>query len=392
MQITFLYLYFHLVSMQYQYLSFIRSLSKDSLSELYFAVILKSLALSLVGVFIPIYMYKELGFSIDKIIYFFLLWAILFAILTPFIAKLSSRFGLKHMIVASVPFDILFLGLLVLLKNHQINYLYPAIVYAFSGTLFWTGFNIEFAKVSNKQSRGRELGSLYSLLILSGIVGPFVGGLILTYLGFTVLFYVFSILLIVSVVPLLMTPDDHEETKFYFKHIFQKSYLKDTLIFAGLGARIMTVTLFWPLFIYAILKGYLGIGILVTGSSLLIALFSLYVGKLADTKKRKSILKFGALLHSLFWAIRWMASSFYQIFIVELVSGLSFVLADIPFSSMFYDKMNKKNKAEYVTFREIGFSLGKIIVLLAVLFTESFVVGFFVASLGSLAYLGFKAR
>ena len=154
----------------------------------------------------------------------------------------------------------------------------------------------------------------------------------------------------------------------------------------------MTVTLFWPLFIYSVLKGYIWIGILVTGSSLLIALFSLYVGKLADTKERKNILKFGALIHSLFWAIRWMASSFYQIFIVELVSGLSFVLADIPFSSMFYDKMNKRNKAEYVTFREIGFSLGKIVVLLAVLFTGSFVTGFFVASVGSLAYLGFKAR
>src|SRR3989338_7972128 len=296
--------------MQYQSLNFIRSLSKDALSELYFSVILKSLALSLVGIFIPVYMYKELDFGIDKIIYFFLLWAILFAILTPFVAKLASRFGLKHMIVASVPFDIIFLGFLVLLKNHEISYVYPAVAYALSGSLFWTGFNIEFAKVSDKNKRGRELGSLYSLLILSGIVGPFVGGLILTYLGFTFLFYVFSILLIVSVVPLLMTPDDHEETRFYFKHIFQKSYL-------------------------------------------LIALFSLYVGKLADTKERKNILKFGALIHSLFWAIRWMASSFYQIFIVELVSGLSFVLADIPFSSMFYDKMAKRNKAEYVTFREI---------------------------------------
>ena len=390
--ITFLYLNFYFILMQYQYPSFIRSLSKDALSELYFSVILKSLALSLVGIFIPVYMYKELDFGIDKIIYFFLLWAILFAILTPFVAKLDSRFGLKHVIVASVPFDIIFLGFLVLLKNHDISYVYPAIAYALSGSLFWTGFNIEFAKVSDKINRGRELGSLYSLLILSGIVGPFVGGLILTYLGFTFLFYVFSILLVVSVVPLLMTPDDHEETRFYFKHIFQKKYLKDTLIFTGLGARIMAVTLFWPLFIYSVLKGYIGIGILVTGSSLLIALFSLYVGKLADTKERKNILKFGALIHSLFWAIRWMASSFYQIFIVELVSGLSFVLADIPFSSMFYDKMAKRNKAEYVTFREIGFSLGKIVVLLAVLFTGSFVTGFFVASVGSLAYLGFKAR
>src|SRR3989344_6123442 len=331
--ITFLYLNFYFILMQYQYPSFIRSLSKDALSELYFSVILKSLALSLVGIFIPVYMYKELDFGIDKIIYFFLLWAILFAILTPFVAKLASRFGLKHMIVASVPFDIIFLGFLVLLKNHEISYVYPAVAYALSGSLFWTGFNIEFAKVSDKNKRGRERGFLYFLLILSGIVGPFVGGLILPYLGFTFLFYVFSILLVVSVVPLLMTPDDHEETRFYFKHIFQKKYLKDTLIFTGLGARIMAVTLFWPLFIYSVLKGYIWIGILVTGSSLLIALFSLYVGKLADTKERKNILKFGALIHSLFWAIRWMASSFYQIFIVELVSGLSFVLADIPFSS-----------------------------------------------------------
>ncbi len=378
--------------MQYQSLNFIRSLSKDALSELYFAVILKSLALSLVGVFIPIYMYKELNFSIDKIIYFFLIWSVLFAVLTPFVAKLSSRFGLKHMIVASVPFDILFLGLLVLLKNHEINYIYPAIIYALSGTLFWTGFNIEFAKISDKSNRGRELGTLYSLLILSGIVGPFVGGLILTYLGFTVLFYVFSVFLVVSAVPLLMTPDDHEETNFSFKDIFHKTYFKDTLIFVGLGARIMTVTLFWPLFIYTILKGYIGIGILVTGSSLLIALFSFYVGKLTDTKKRKSLLRIGALIHSLVWSVRWIASNFYQIFIVELVSGLSFVLADIPFSSMFYDKMNRRNKVEYVIFREIGFSLGKIVVLLAVLFTESLVAGFFVASIGSLAYLAFKAR
>ncbi|MBI4159104.1 MFS transporter [Candidatus Woesearchaeota archaeon] len=378
--------------MQYQSLNFIRSLSRDELSELYFAVILKSLALSLVGVFIPIYMYKELEFSIDKIIYFFLIWSVLFAAFTPFVAKLSSRFGLKHMIVASVPFDILFLGLLVLLKNNDINYVYPAIVYALSGTLFWTGFNIEFAKFSNKERRGRELGSLYSLLILSGIIGPFVGGLILTYLGFTVLFYIFSVLLFVSAIPLLMTPDNHEKTKFSFKRVFHKTYFKDTLIFAGLGTRIMTVTLFWPLFIYTILKGYIGIGVLITASSLIIALFSFYIGKLADTKKRKNLLRIGALVHSLVWAVRWVASSFYQIFIVELFSGLSFVLADIPFSSMFYDKMNKRNKAEYVIFREIGFSLGKIIVLLSVLFTETLIAGFFVASIGSLAYLAFKTR
>ena len=89
-----------------------RYVHQNSLSELYFSVVLKTLALSMVGIFIPVYMYKELNYSLNQIIYFFLIWSILFAVLTPVVAKFASRFGLKHMIVASVPFEISFIGVM----------------------------------------------------------------------------------------------------------------------------------------------------------------------------------------------------------------------------------------------------------------------------------------
>ncbi len=378
--------------MHYQSLNFMRYISKDSLSELYFATALKSFALSMVGIFIPVYLYNELNFGLNQIIYFFLIWSVLFAVLTPLTAKIAVKFGLKHMIVASIPFEILFVALLLLMKTYNIHYAYASIVYTLSGTFFWTGFNIEFAKITKKKNRGSELGFLYFLLTLTGIVGPFFGGIILTFLGFKVLFYVFTVLLIVGAVPLLMTRDHHEEMNFSLRHIFKKKYSRDMLTFYGLGSRFISASIFWPIFIFIILGGYLDLGILATGAGLITALFSFYVGKLSDRIDKKIMLDWGAIVHSITWAVRWFASTFFQLFVVELISGLSFIFASIPFSSMFYNKMGKRNKVEYVVFREIGFTIGKVITLLIVLWTGSIVVSFLVAGVASLGYMLYSEK
>ena len=378
--------------MHYLSLNFMRYIHKNTLSELYFAVVLKSLALSMVGIFVPVYMYTELNFSLNQLSYFFLVWALLFALLTPIVAKIAAKFGLKHMIVASVPFEILFVALLVLMKTHDISYIYAAIVYTFAGAFFWTGFDIEFAKVSDKKKRGSEVGFLFFAITLAGIIGPFFGGLILTFLGFNVLFYVFTFLLIIGAVPLLGSHDDYEEVSFSLVHIFKKEYAKDMLAFSGLGSRAVAAVIFWPLFIFIMLGGYMELGILATGAGLITALFSFYVGKLSDRKGRKKILDIGAIIHSITWAVRLFAYTFFQLFVVELISGLSFVLASIPFNSMFYDKMGKRNKVEYLIFKEIGFTVGKVITLVAVILSGNLIVSFLVAGVASLAYMLYSEK
>ena len=378
--------------MHYQSVGFMRYVHQNSLSELYFSVVLKTLALSMVGIFIPVYMYKELNYSLNQIIYFFLIWSILFAVLTPVVAKFASRFGLKHMIVASVPFEISFIGVMLLMKTYNISYIYPAILYAISGTLFWTGFNIEFAKVTKKKNRGSEIGFLYFLVITAEILGPFFGGVILSYIGFSTLFYTASILLVTGVIPLLASKDDHVPVKFSFKNIYRKRYARDMITFLGLGARYMSASVFWPLFIFIMLGSYFDLGALATGAGLITAFSSFFVGKLADRMDNKKMLDIGAIIHSITWTIRWFASSFFQLFIIEIASGLSFIFASIPFSSIFYNKMMKRNKVEYIVFREIGFTFGKVITLLFVLLTGNLVVSFLVAGVASLAYMVFSEK
>src|SRR3989344_2213516 len=84
------------------------------LNHFYLAVSIMTFADALINIFVPIYLY-QLNYPIYKIIFFYFLVSLSFVIFSYHGAKIVSKIGVKHSILWSAPFlMIYYLGLRII--------------------------------------------------------------------------------------------------------------------------------------------------------------------------------------------------------------------------------------------------------------------------------------
>ena len=360
---------------------------KRELSEIYFAIVLRAIALSMLGLFIPLYLFKEINLGLTNIVYYYLLWAVVFAV-TSFIAmKFACKYGFKHCIFVSAPLDILALGLFYLLGKGYFPFWVPAIFVGIANAFFWSGFHVNFAKSSDKVKRGREVGFMYALIALFAVLGPFVGSVILTNFGFYALFGVVSVLLLIGVFPLILSEDGHDEINFRFKDVLRVFNFRDMFAFIGVGMRYMIILVFWPLFVFLTLGTYLSLGIIATISTLIGAVFTFFVGKICDKYDKRVLTRIGAFIHGIVFFFRGTVVGFISVLFVDTLSALSGTLGDVATDARFYDKANEISRPAYVVFRECSLTIGRVLVLLCILITGAIASSFILGGLGSLLWM-----
>lgn len=358
----------------HHHLRFLGFRPKKELREIYVCIFIRTLAMSMIGIFVPLYLLKELSYSLKDVVYFYIMVVAVFAIFSPLAARVSLKIGLRKSILASVPFYLGFYALLYSLKIYNWPLSLIAVVLAIASGLFWFAFNIEFAKFSDKEHRGEEVGFWYSSAVVIGLLGPLVGGLILTFYNFKILFILVSILLIGSVIPLFFYKEIHakeinKQISLSLKTIFKKSRVRDGLSYIGDGIREYASGIFWPIFIFYLIGAYLTLGAIVSGAGVFTAIFTYFIGRSSDSFKKISMVKAGSVLDCVSWIVRIFARTALQLFGVTVFGGISFMLIDVPFSAMVYDKANKAKAGivNYFIFREIMLSIGRILLLLLIL-------------------------
>src|SRR3989344_8337303 len=127
------------------------------LNELYVSISIRSFALSLIGVFVPIYFYL-IGYSLTSIFFFYMLLSLFHIVFSIPIAKISSKFGIKHLIGLSVPFLIIFFFLLYSIETFNWPLPILSVFAGLSTAMFWLPYHIDFAKFSDRKNRGKEIG------------------------------------------------------------------------------------------------------------------------------------------------------------------------------------------------------------------------------------------
>src|SRR3989344_9061838 len=250
------------------------------LNELYASISIRAFSLSLIGVFVPIYFYL-IGYPLISIFFFYI----------P-VAKISSRFGIKHSILFSIPSLIIFFFLLYSIEIFSWPLALLAVFSGLSTSMFWIPYHIEFAKFSDRKNRGKEIGFSAVIASLFSILGPVLGGIFLTIFGFKILFIVVSCLLFLSVIPLFFSKEVHEPVPFSLSGFFKSQKITDILSFLGHGIENKLGTIVWPLFIFIFILGerYTSLGI-VAGLGIGTAFISMiFMSKLSDIY-RKTVLK-----------------------------------------------------------------------------------------------------
>ena len=360
--------------------------AQKELSEIYIAVIIRSLAISMIGLFIPIYMYVDLGYSISKIALFFIYYTMAFALLTVFVAKFSARYGFKHSMLISSFLTIIYLALLYYLKVGLVHYSIVGIVFGVSIAFYWLAFHLELARSTKSSTRGKSISNWFFLASIFSIAGPILGAFILVKFGFAVLFVISSVLLVFSAIPLFFSGEVYESSKFSFRYLLKKEHFQDALAEIGYGTTIMADYLFWPILIFILLGSYISLGWIYTAGLLVVSLVTLYIGKLTKSKNAKNLVKIGASFNSVLFIVRIFFRTLMQIGFLHIISRVIIHLLEIPLHAIAYKKANlsRKSRVEYLVIREISICIGRLLPLLAVLAFNDLEIAFVVAAIGRL--------
>ncbi len=364
---------------------FLKRNTRHEITELYISVAIKNFAFSMITIFEPLYLYK----LYDSISIVFLYYAIVYTIyffLLPFGGKAAAKYGFEHCIFYSIPFAILYFLSLSQIPNHSWMIFATIIFVVIHRILFWPSFHTDFAHYSASESKGREMSTMASISITATIIGPIIGGIILTKYGFETLFIIVSIASLISIIPLFATKENFKPHNFSYKKAFKRilkpygRYKKKNLIAYFAFSEEAIFFIGWPIFIFLILKEFYLIGILMGVSALFIAIINLYVGKLSDkydTKKREQLLASSASLYSIFCFLRPFVGGWFSVLFIDLFSKISKMGIKYPIFTYIYNGGGRrKDFLEYIMFFELSLSLGRIILVWSVFFISLYLSGF----------------
>src|SRR3989338_5103928 len=118
------------------------------LNEMYVSIAIRAFALSLIGVFVPVYLYK-IGYPLFSVFLFYAIQSFFQIIFSIPAAKFSSRYGIKHSMLISVPFLIVFFFLLYSIENVAIPLTLLALFGGISTSMFWVPYHIDLANFGN---------------------------------------------------------------------------------------------------------------------------------------------------------------------------------------------------------------------------------------------------
>jgi MFS family permease len=352
-----------------------RFFPKKELTQIYVCAALRTLALSLIALFIPLYLYKEIGLSLAQVFYFYIFYAVIFAAASPMAAKFAAKFGVKHTILASVPFYLAFVLMLHLLKVYPVPIWIISALGAFSVSFYWIGMHLTFYYHSDKKHRGEEVGKRDSVSIFAGTLGPLVGGLLIKFVGFGAVFGVAAIVLFIGASVLFLSKEDHIKYNFSLRSLVDKRHWRNALFFVSRGARVMAIGLLWPLYIFFIIPDYVTLGFFGSLLGVGTVLIVLFMGKYSDGQNKHRVIAWAASFEALSWFFRAFVSTVSHIFAATIFGAITFGVLRSPMGALEYDKA-KEAPVSYFVSREVYICLGRILMLVFVLMVDNMQHGF----------------
>ncbi|MCL5666238.1 MAG: MFS transporter [Patescibacteria group bacterium] len=365
---------------------------REEIGELYAASAISNLALSVVMLFEPIFLYSVLHFSVPKVLAFMAVVYLVYIFAIPMGGWFASVYGYRHSIAISIPFQVLYWLLLVYSSSYPHLAFVAAAMFGLQKTFYWPGFHSVIARYAEAEQMGREFGVVYSIINMVNTLGPLLGGLLAQRYGLYASFVLASVAYCCSAIPLFSTKEIFTPKVYHFRDTWQlyKDYPKKFMGYLGFGEELLLLTV-WPIFIYIVVKDYSGTGLLATSASIVAAGLSLVLGKVADVYTKRVLIKIGAFFSSLVWLARLVITNVWNTFAIDTLSRASKEVSFIPISAVTYLRAEATHVIPYAVFFEQSLAVGKLSAcLLGILLfslTGSFMVLFILAAGYSLLYM-----
>lgn len=348
-----------------------RSVKFDELAEIYTSMTLRSLGFSLIGIFVPIYLYLN-GVSLPDIMFFFVVFFISRIPISYVIAFVIGRIGPKHTIALSTIVFILFLYMLLSRQTLEWPLWLLAFMYSLSNGSFFVAYHTDFSKIKDRRNGGQELGWLMIFERIGGALGPLVGGLLASYISPELTIVVAIVILVVSLWPLFMTKEPvrlHQHVT--FKGFPYRKQLYNFVSLSGLHIDRFASNVFWPLYIaIAVFTAgtYAKLGF-ITAFAMLISLFSAHMfGKFIDSRRGLSLMHFGIVMNAITHMLRPIATSPGAAIAISTLNEPETLAFSMPLYKGLYDEADSLPGYRIVYFAliEIFTSIAKALFCLAI--------------------------
>ncbi len=353
-------------------------------------------AQGLIGLFMPIFLYTHLNYSLKFVFLYYLIGHIIYGLFVPLGAQFLNKLGLRRALRMSVLFDAsFFLCFFFFDYNPQLFLPLSLFIQFFSRMFFWLPYHVDMAKFVSNKERGREVSMIWATKSFLAVLMPILSGFLLDLFDdFSVVFAIAIIVYLLAGIPFLSLPRTKERYSWTYwqtvKQFFSKKNRRLVLSNMANGAENAVALVVWPIFIWEILKGnYLAVGGLSSLIIFITVILQLLVGKYADVLSKRKMLHWGSLFYSLGWIVKIFVASALHIFVIGAYHKFAQIFKNTPFDALNYEILADQGHYvdEYTVIKEIAVQLGKVLILLfAILVALNFGINwtFALAALASL--------
>lgn len=260
----------------------------DKLNRIYITEVFRSISHSSLSIFLPIFLLKT-GLNVLELSFFYI---VMFSS-SIIISLLSLLFFMKKgnllMVTSLFMRGVFYYSLYAFLNWHIL-----AIAFGLAIGLYWSVVDLALIYLPKKRW-GLKIGILYSLMNTASMLGPIIGGAVVSYLGYTELFLTALFLLIPAVASALLIGDfgwqfKKIDSSFLINYFKSRAGIILLLVTPIYGVISVPGWIYQPLLLNQYAGSEFNMGIIQTLINLLVSISYLAAGKLFDLNKARSIL------------------------------------------------------------------------------------------------------
>ena len=262
--------------------------------QLYISTTLYFFALSLVVIFVPIYLY-QLGYSLTQIAGYYLLFKTAHLLMALPAAKLSNALGVKHGL--SLSYGLFFIQAIVLLFIVEAPWLIPitAILSGIAGCNFSIAYFSCMSCLGSHSHLGHDLALVSRWRKIATAVGVLSGGLISQIFSVPLTLTIVAGLIVLSVIPLMLSPEPIKHNQsLKLRQLPWRRVKRDFISISAMKLCNATTqdvwTLFLALFVFAGAP-YAGVGLITSLAIVVSVVIAYFFGRLIDLGHGRRLLR-----------------------------------------------------------------------------------------------------
>jgi len=233
---------------------------------LYTGRMIQLASIGLIGLFLPVYLLIHFQMRVDYVMLWYLAGHLAYSLILPVGIRFLNVIGLRRSLRLSVILDALYLTTALFIPRDPLLFAsLSAFFVVLARLFFWLPYHIDFAKMTDRSNRGKEVGVIWATHSFLGIIMPLAAGLLIGYYNFTIVFILAVALYLASAIPFLFLPRTGEKFEWGYAETFKNFFRKENrpLVLSNLanGAENAVALVIWPIFIWQILAGnYVAVG------------------------------------------------------------------------------------------------------------------------------------